>query len=117
MEANPAVLLKEARARAGLSQRALARRAGTSQSVVARIELGVTDPSSRTLASLLGAAGFELRVRLEPLVNVDTHMLEDVQRILSLTPEERLLEVANLSRFEAAATSKQESLRRLPQTD
>ena len=103
MKAKPAVLLKEARRRAGLSQRALARRAATSQSVVARIELGVTDPSSHTLASLLEAAGFELRVRLEPAVSVDAHMLEDVERILSLTPEERLLEAANLSRFEAAA--------------
>jgi transcriptional regulator with XRE-family HTH domain len=99
----PAILLSEARARAGLSQRALARRAGTSQSVVARIELGITDPSSHTLASLLEAAGFELTVRLEPAVSVDKHMLEDLERILSLTPEERLLEAANLSRFEAAA--------------
>jgi hypothetical protein len=57
---------------------------------------------SHTLASLLEAAGFALRVRLEPAVSVDTHMLEDVERILSLTPEERLLEAANLSRFEAA---------------
>jgi predicted transcriptional regulator len=103
MKANPALLLREARARAGLSQRALARRAATSQSVVARIELGITDPSSRTLVSLLAAAGFELKARLEPVVNVDTHMLGDVERILSLTPEERLLEAANLSRFEAAA--------------
>jgi hypothetical protein len=29
-------------------------------------------------------------------------MLDDVERILSLTPEERLLEAADLSRFEAA---------------
>jgi hypothetical protein len=31
------------------------------------------------------------------------HMLVDVSRILSLTPEERLREVANVSRFLAAA--------------
>ncbi len=103
MKANPAVLLKEARRRVGLSQRALARRAGTSQSVVARIELGITDPSSGTLGSLLEAAGFELIVRLEPAAIVETHMLDDVRRILSLTPEERLREVANLSRFLAEA--------------
>jgi hypothetical protein len=30
-------------------------------------------------------------------------MLDDVARILSLTPEERLIEVRNVSRFEAAA--------------
>jgi transcriptional regulator with XRE-family HTH domain len=103
MGVSPAILLKEARKRAGLSQRALARRAGTAQSVVARIELEITDPSSGTLASLLAAAGFELTARLEPALTVHTHMLDDVKRILSLTPEERLLEVANLSRFQAAA--------------
>ena len=103
MEAKPAILLKEARRRAGLSQRALARRAGTAQSVVARIELGVTDPSSGTLGALLDAAGFELTARLERAAIVDTHMLDDVRRILALTPEERLREVANLIRFEAEA--------------
>ena len=96
-------LLREARVRAGLTQRGLARRAGTSQSVVARIEQGRTDPSTATLARLLAAAGFELRTELAPIAVGDTHMLEDVPRILSLTPEERLLEVRNLSRLEAAA--------------
>jgi predicted transcriptional regulator len=52
-------LLRTARARAGLSQRALAKRASTSQSVVARIEAGDTDPSYETLRRLLKAAGFE----------------------------------------------------------
>jgi transcriptional regulator with XRE-family HTH domain len=96
-------LLREARSRAGLTQRELARRAGTSQSVVARIEQGRTDPGTATLARLLAAAGFELRTELTPLPVVDTHMLEDVNRILLLTPEERLVEIRNVSRFEAAA--------------
>jgi predicted transcriptional regulator len=103
METKPGILLSEARERAGLTQRALARRAGTAQSVVARIELGVTDPGSSTLAKLLAAAGFELISRLEPALIVDTHMMDDVGRILSLTPEERLREVANMSRFQTAA--------------
>ncbi|MDX1567599.1 MAG: helix-turn-helix domain-containing protein [Longimicrobiales bacterium] len=51
-------LLRSARARAGLSQRDLAHRAGTSQSVVARIELGQTSPTVSTLNRLLEAAGF-----------------------------------------------------------
>jgi len=97
------VLLREARARAGLTQRELARRAGTAQSVVARIEQGRTDPSTATLARLLAAAGFELRAELTPLPVADTHMLDDVPRILALTPEQRLLEVRNVSRFVAAA--------------
>src|ERR1051326_7790937 len=41
-------LVREARTRAGLSQRALARRARTTQSVVARIEGGTTSPSWAT---------------------------------------------------------------------
>ena len=96
-------ILREARLRTGITQRELARRAGTSQSVVARIEQGRSDPSTATLARLLAAAGFELRAELTPIVVADTHMLDDVARILSLSPEERLIEVRNVSRFEAAA--------------
>jgi transcriptional regulator with XRE-family HTH domain len=96
-------LLRDARFRAGLTQRELARRARTSQSVVAPIEQGRSDPSTATLARLLAAAGFELRTELTPIAVADTHMLDDVPRILLLTPEERLLEVRNVARFEAAA--------------
>lgn len=100
---NARLLLRAARRRAGLTQRELARRAGTAQSVVARIELGQTSPSVDTLSRLLGASGFELRASLALRPVANTHMLDDVTRILSLTPEERLLEVRNVSRFEAAA--------------
>jgi len=96
-------ILREARLRAGLTQRELARRARTSQSVIARIEQGRSDPSTATLARLLAAAGFELRTQLIPIAVTGSHMLDDVERILSLTPEERLLEVRNVNRFEAAA--------------
>ena len=95
-------MVRKARSRAELSQRELARRAGTSQSVVARIERGQTKPSSETLTRLLAAAGFEIRAELVPRTVADTHMFDDISRILALTPEERLLEVRNLSRFEAA---------------
>ena len=100
---NPALLVREARTRAGLTQRELAACAGTSQSVVARIEAGQTHPGSETLRRLLEAAGFELRAELAPLPIVETHMLDDVARILALTPEQRLREVGNVSRFESAA--------------
>ena len=103
MSLDPALLVREARSRAALSQRKLARRAGTSQSVVARVEAGQTRPGSETLSRLLAAAGFELRADLVPLPVVDTHMLEDVARILAMTPEQRLRVVGNVSRFEAAA--------------
>jgi transcriptional regulator with XRE-family HTH domain len=97
-----ASLVREARRRAGLSQRELARRSGTAQSVVARIERGLTDPSTRTLARLVAAAGFDLEPTLTPNV-ISAEMLEDVPRILALTPEQRLVEVRNVSLFETAA--------------
>ena len=88
--------------RAGISQRELARKARTAQSVVARIELGETSPSWTTLGRLLKAAGFQLSAGLRR-IDVDPALLDDVSRILRLTPEERLLEVAQVSRFISAA--------------
>src|SRR5438034_1600267 len=70
----PATLLRQARARAGLSQRALARRAGTAQSVIARIERGQTSPTWETLERLLQAANLDLTVQVEPRVVVGSHM-------------------------------------------
>ncbi|MGH7701982.1 MAG: helix-turn-helix domain-containing protein [Gemmatimonadales bacterium] len=95
----PGELLREARLSAGLSQRGLARRAGTAQSVVARIEGGRTSPSWETLSRLLTALGLEMRVRLDVQPASGTQMLDDVPRILRLTPEERLAELRNVSRL------------------
>ena len=100
---HPGSLLVRARAMAGISQRELAMRASTAQSVVARVENGETNPSLATLDRLLGAAGFQLRRTLEPKPVVNSHMLEDSERILRLSPLERLREVANISRFIAGA--------------
>ena len=92
----PATLLREARTRAGLSQRALAKRAGTAQYVIARIEAGQTSPTWETLDRLLAAAGERLSPRTEP---ADGSMLYEVPGILNMTPEDRLLGVANVSDF------------------
>jgi transcriptional regulator with XRE-family HTH domain len=100
---DPAHLLREARSKAGLTQRELSKRAGTAQSVIARIELGQTSPTAATLNHLLSAAGFELRTELVVRPVENSHMLEDVSRILQLTPEERLREVKNVSKFQASA--------------
>ena len=95
-----AALLREARMRAGLSQRDLAKKAGTAQSVIARIERGQTSPTLETLERLLGAAGVELHASLAVKErDVRSHMLDDVPRILRLTPEQRLEELKNFSRF------------------
>lgn len=103
MVAAPPRLLSSARKAAGLTQRALARRARTSQSVIARIERGATSPSWRTLEHLLNRAGFDLHANLTPSIRTRSHMLDDVARILQLTPEQRLLELHNAARFFAAA--------------
>ena len=55
-----------ARMRARLSQRELARVAGTSQPAIAKIERGETSPTVATLERLVAAAGFDLRFILVP---------------------------------------------------
>lgn len=57
-------LIRQARVKAGLSQAALAARARTSQSAIARYERGVTVPSLGTLARLLRTCG--VKPPLEP---------------------------------------------------
>jgi hypothetical protein len=52
---------------------------------------------------LLKAAGYTLRTHLEPVRLMDRSILDDVPRILRMTPQERLEEVAQVSRFIAAA--------------
>ena len=64
-------VLRDARALAGQSQRELASAAGTSQSVVGRIEAGLVSPTVETLESLIEAAGFELRTQLVPRRHAD----------------------------------------------
>jgi transcriptional regulator with XRE-family HTH domain len=61
-----ASLLIEARASAHLSQAELARRMGTSQSTIARLESGAAMPSLSTLHRFAEATGNKLRISLEP---------------------------------------------------
>ena len=66
---NPETALRRemiaARTRAGLTQGQLAQRMGTTQSVIARLELGGRLPGIRTLRKLAKATGSRLVVRLE----------------------------------------------------
>ncbi len=55
-----------ARNRAGLTQAELARKMGTKQPVVARMEGGRIQPSLRTLQRLAQATGSRLLIRFEP---------------------------------------------------
>jgi hypothetical protein len=56
-----------------------------------------------TLQRLLRSAGCDLVAEVEPRPVLDRERLEDVRRILRMSPEERLREVANVSRFLAGA--------------
>ena len=62
LSVDTAELLLEARRMAGLTQAELARRAGTSQAMVARYETGIASPTVRTLRRLLRAADRDLEL-------------------------------------------------------
>jgi len=57
----------DVRTRAGLTQQELARKMGTTQPVVARLESGRTRPSMRTLERLAEATGSRLLIGFEPI--------------------------------------------------
>lgn len=59
-------MLAAMRRAAGLSQRALAQRGGTSAPTIAAYEAGDKEPRLTTLDRLAGAAGFRLRIEVEP---------------------------------------------------
>lgn len=66
-----AVLLARARERAGLSQRALAARAGIPQASVSRIERGGMSPRATTVERWLAACGMTLEIRSTTVEGVD----------------------------------------------
>lgn len=55
-----------ARMSAGLTQAEVARRMGTTQAVIARLEAGGRQPSTRTLSRFAAATGHRLRIDLVP---------------------------------------------------
>jgi transcriptional regulator with XRE-family HTH domain len=57
-------LIREARRRAGLSQHDLAERLGTTQSAIARLERGGTEPSFHRVNEAVRACGLELLPQL-----------------------------------------------------
>ena len=64
---NPGTLIREERLRAGISQASLARRAGTTQAAVSRIERGLTAPTWETVRALTLALGCEPNLSLTRL--------------------------------------------------
>ena len=96
-------LLRNARSDAGLTQRQLAQRTGVAQPTIARIEAGVADPRTQTLAKLVSACGHDLIAERRPGIGVDRSQM---RALLRLSPGERLRllrdDVAGLRRLERA---------------
>ena len=91
-----ASIVVEARKRAGLSQAALAEKAGVATSTVGRIEAGARTPSVELVERLVRAAGFEVTLSLsEPDPGTDSMF----ERTLRRTPRERLADAARTARF------------------
>lgn len=95
-------LVRDARLAAGLSQRAMAQRAGTSQPAIARYERGVATPSWETLQRLLAACGQRLRLSTETVA--DAHDVELAVQLLELTPLERLRALSRYARLRGLAS-------------
>jgi transcriptional regulator with XRE-family HTH domain len=84
----PGELLRDARKRHGISQQSLARRAGTTQSAISRIEREGVSPTVGTLAELLHLMGEDLVLAAEPTDSgIDRSLIRER---LALTPSERL---------------------------
>jgi transcriptional regulator with XRE-family HTH domain len=90
-------LVRETRTREGLDQAALARRAGTTQAQVSRIERGQISPSAATVKRLMAAMGERLELESRPLrSNVSTAELR--RDYVDLTASERFDQAIRLSR-------------------
>lgn len=87
---DPAMTLREARTRAGFTQAALARRAGTSQATVSAYEQGHKQPTVETFIRLLAATGSRLAVEpgkpsvVEPTAMQRTRAARSLIEVLAL---------------------------------
>ena len=95
-------LVLEARRRAGITQRELAERMGTTQAAIARWEGGKTSPSFEKVVEAVRACGLELAFRIVAPDRDHRRMIYDN---LLLTPRERLERATqNVSAFEDLAS-------------
>jgi len=82
-----AVLIREARLRAGLSQQQLAEVSGKDRTVIARWEQGIVAPSIDTLVDLVRACGFDVPLELMPYDPAPDKRVAEIQM---LSPERRV---------------------------
>lgn len=102
-------LIREARRRAGLTQAELARRTGRAQSGISRWERGDVEPGLGTLVELVRACGLELTLGLAAY---DDSYVAQIDRMLALTPEERIAHGTRSAAVLAELRSRLEAARR-----
>jgi transcriptional regulator with XRE-family HTH domain len=107
-------VLRDARRRAGISQKQLAIRTGIAAPAISRIENGHESPSFERVAICLEALGFEARFELHPLGGSQAdpvHLAAEAE----LTPAQRLERLFEWMRFGDRLARAQ--LRPLPERD
>jgi transcriptional regulator with XRE-family HTH domain len=96
---NAGELLRETRLARGLGQAELARRAGTTQNYISRIERGTVSPSLKTLQRLVHAMGQRMTLTTEPLPPGNVSAGELRADLNELTAAERVEQAMQLSEF------------------
>jgi transcriptional regulator with XRE-family HTH domain len=94
--------VRELRESVGISQRELADRMGTTQSVVARLEAGGSKPSLSTLERVAEAVGKQVEVRFRDRDMRPDRRWVDLAQLaanLRLSPAERLTRAITFSRW------------------
>ncbi|HMJ72316.1 MAG TPA: helix-turn-helix transcriptional regulator [Solirubrobacterales bacterium] len=105
-------LVREARCRHRLGQAELAKRLGTSQPAISRIEHDQVSPTVETLERILNAMGETLRVSTLPLSQpapgAGNQSIAELRADYRLSPEERLAQAAQLSEIATELASEAE---------
>lgn len=97
-----ATLVREARLLAGLTQAELARRCATTQSAIARVERGASEPSFQRAQAIVRACGFDLNFSITP---IDEDELGAHRRNLALSVDARVMRITAGARFIEAGRS------------
>ncbi len=100
---DPGRLIQTVRTRRGLTQATLARRAGTTQTAISRLESGRQSPTADTLRRLLQVMGEDLELGASPLRS--GHDRDHLRAERALTPAHRLERAFAWMRLNAAIRS------------
>jgi transcriptional regulator with XRE-family HTH domain len=92
-------LLRETRRERGLDQAELARRAGTTQGYISRVERGTISPTLRTVERLMHSMGRRLVTATEPLAPCNASVPQLRTDYRELSPAARVQQAMELSAF------------------